>query len=302
MGLSALLTIILAISLDTKFYSKAAVDWSYLLHHPIITPLNNLRYNLATSNLAAHGLHPYYQHVLVNLPMLLGPAALLLFFQPHLSLRLYSAISGVFVLSIFQHQEARFLLPTIPLILSSVQLPKNRLHLRIWAGTWIAFNVFFGLFMGVYHQGGIIPTQIFMSAQPDATTAIWWKTYSPPIWLLNGKNEVLRTHDIMGMPGPSMLKEISVLATCHLSSENPSAYLDEKEGTYLIAPLSATFLDPYTQKNNSGLYFQEVWRYSRHLNLDDMEFGDDGVFDTLNRVVGRRGLAAWRVTKNCASR
>lgn len=225
--------------------------------------------------------------------------ALLLCF-PHLSLRLYSAISGVFVLSIFQHQEARFLLPTVPLILSSVQLPKNQTHLRIWAGLWVTFNLVFGVLMGVYHQGGIIPTQVFLSNQPDATQAIWWKTYSPPIWLLNGKNEVLKTHDIMGMKGPLMLKEVSALATCHNpSSGDATAYQEEKEGTYLIAPLSATFLDSHTS-NNSGLYFQEVWRYRKHLNLDDLDFGEDGVWATIRRVVGRRGLGAWRVTKDCA--
>jgi phosphatidylinositol glycan class Z len=152
--------------------------------------------------------------------------------------------------------------------------------------------------MGVYHQGGVVPTQIFMSAQPDATTAIWWKTYSPPIWLLNGKNEVLKTHDVMGMPGPHMLKELGAVATCRLKSENTTAYLEEKEGTYLIAPLSATFLDKYL-RDDSGLKFQEVWRYRNHLNLDDLDFGDDGIWYTLKRVIGRRGLAAWRVTKSC---
>jgi GPI mannosyltransferase 4 len=207
-------------------------------------------------------------------------------------------MSGVFVLSIFQHQEARFLLPTIPLILSSLQLPKNQMHLRIWAGIWIAFNVFFGLLMGVYHQGGIVPTQVFLSKQPDATQAIWWKTYSPPIWLLNGKNEVLKTHDIMGMKGPLMLREVTALATCHRSSSNDTAHL-EKEGTYLIAPLSATFLDTYLENTGSGLRFREVWRYRQHLNLDDLDFGDDGFWPTLKRVIGRRGLGAWRVTKDC---
>jgi phosphatidylinositol glycan class Z len=202
-------------------------------------------------------------------------------------------------LSIIKHQEARFLLPTIPLFLSSVQLPKNQLHLRLWAGAWIAFNIFFGLLMGIYHQGGVVPTQVFLSKQPDATQAVWWKTYSPPVWLLNGKNEVLKTHDIMGMQGPSMLREIGALATCHKLSENKTAYLDEKEGTYLIAPTSATFLDEHVSNEVSGLHFQEVWTYRQHLNLDDLDFGDDGFWPTLERVIGRRGLAAWRVTKDC---
>ncbi|KAF8865764.1 Alg9-like mannosyltransferase [Acephala macrosclerotiorum] len=299
--LSALLTTFIAIYLDTQFYTEHSVTWAYLFSHPTITPLNNLTYNLSTSNLASHGLHPWYQHVLFNLPQLIGPAALLLFLRPHPSLRLYSAISGVFVLSIFQHQEARFLLPTVPLILSSVQLPKNQIHTRIWTGAWIIFNVIFGTLMGVYHQGGIVPTQVFLSKQPDATQAIWWKTYSPPVWLLNGKNEVLRTHDIMGMKGPLMLREVGALATCHKPSENATAYLEEQEGTYLIAPLSATFLDNYTSNGlETGLHFQQVWQYRQHLNLDDLDFGDDGFWPTIKRVIGRRGLGAWRVTKDCA--
>ena len=157
--------------------------------------------------------------------------------------------------------------------------------------------------MGVYHQGGVIPTQLFLSKQPDATHAIWWKTYSPPIWLLNGKNEFLRTHDIMGMKGPLMLRELGALATCHKTFPNSTAFLAEKEGTYLIAPLSATFLDPFTQNTNaSGLHFQEVWRYKQHLNMDDLDFGDDGFLPTIKRVVGRRGLGTWRVTKDCESK
>jgi GPI mannosyltransferase 4 len=173
--------------------------------------------------------------------------------------------------------------------------------LRIWAGLWIGFNLIFGVLMGTYHQGGIIPTQVFLSHQADATHAIWWKTYSPPIWLLNGKNEVLKSHDIMGMKGDLMIRELERLATCHGKAEN-------QNGTYLIAPISATFLDKYISGSGkssppeaSGLRFDQVWQYRRHLNLDDLEFGDDGVWPTLRRVIGRRGLATWRVTKDCPS-
>jgi phosphatidylinositol glycan class Z len=299
MVISGLMTVFIAISVDTDFYSATPVTWSYLLSHPIITPLNNLTYNLSKSNLALHGLHPWYQHLLANLPQLLGPAFLLLFLRPHLSLRLYSAISGIFVLSIFQHQEARFLLPTVPLILSSVQLPRNPSQLRIWVGSWIAFNVFFGVLMGTYHQGGIVPTQVFLSQQADATQAVWWKTYSPPIWLLNGKNEVLTTHDLMGMQGELMMRELEGLATCLYSPDKAEG----QNGTYLIAPTSATFLDRYVvepgKDASHNVRLDEVWQYRSHLNLDDMDFGDDGVWATLRRVIGRRGLGVWRVTKDC---
>ena len=299
---AALVTTSIAIVLDTAFYSTEPLTWANLLSKPVITPFNNFRYNSNIENLAEHGLHPWYQHLVANLPQLLGPATLLLFTKPHFSLRLYSAISGLFVLSLFNHQEARFLLPTVPLILSSIELPKSRTVLRAWAASWIIFNVFFGVLMGIYHQGGIVPGQVFMSKQPDATNAIWWKTYTPPIWLLDGKNEVLKTKDVMGLKGDALLQQLNDLATCDTPADRRNQeYLKEKNGTYLIAPASATWLDPYlSNKGLQGLRFREVWRYRKHLNLDDLDFGDDGVWNTLSRVIGRRGLVAWRITKSCA--
>lgn len=153
--------------------------------------------------------------------------------------------------------------------------------------------------MGTYHQGGIIPTQVYLSQVPDATQAIWWKTYSPPIWLLNGKNEVLKTHDVMGMAGEAMIRELERLATCHVFQDKLS---EQTEGTYLIAPMSATFLDRYLLNDTAvGLRFAETWKFRQHLNLDDLDFGDDGIWETLRRIVGRRGLAVWRVTKDCSA-
>ncbi|KAH6896989.1 Alg9-like mannosyltransferase family-domain-containing protein [Thelonectria olida] len=299
--LAALSTTAIAIALDTAFYSPEPITWANLIHNPVITPLNNFVYNSATENLAQHGLHPWYQHLVANLPLLLGPAAGLLIIRPDFSIRLYSAISGLFVLSFFQHQEARFLLPTVPLFLSSIHVPKNKVVLRIWGTAWIIFNLFMGLLMGIYHQGGVVPGQVFLSQQPDATQAIWWKTYTPPIWLLNGKNEVLTTRDVMGLKGDLLFEQLSQLATCDTPADRRNQeYLKEKNGTYLIAPASATWLDPYLpNKGLEGLRFREVWRYRRHLNLDDLDIGDDGVWNTLKRVVGRRGLVAWRVTKSC---
>ncbi|EFW98991.1 alpha -mannosyltransferase [Grosmannia clavigera kw1407] len=293
LALSGLLTTIIAVAFDTAFYTPHQITWLDLILYPVITPLNNLMYNISPENLAQHGLHPWYQHLLANLPMLVGPAVLL---RPEPSFRLFSAVSGIIVLSCFPHQEARFLLPTIPLFLSSVRLPSKPRLFYSWVAAWTAFNVVFGILMGVYHQGGVIPTQIFMSQQPDATQAIWWKTYSPPIWLLNGKNAVLTTHDVMGMPGEDLMEQLAELATCDRPADRRNKeYLKEKNGTYLIAPVSATWLDPYLRnKGLEGLRFRQVWSYRQHLNLDDLDWGEDGVWNTLKRVIGRRGLAAWR--------
>ncbi|EEU46047.1 glycosyltransferase family 22 [Fusarium vanettenii 77-13-4] len=293
--------VVIAIGLDTAFYLPSPITWTDLINKPVITPLNNFKYNSATENLAQHGLHPWYQHLVANLPLLLGPAAALLIFKPAFSLRLYSAISGLVVLSAFQHQEARFLLPTVPLFLSSIHLPRNQTVFRLWMSAWIIFNLFLGVMMGIYHQGGVVPGQVFLSQQPDATQAIWWKTYTPPVWLLNGKNEVLTTRDVMGLKGDLLLEQLYQLATCDTPADRRNQeYLKEKNGTYLMAPASATWLDSYLpNKGLEGLRFREVWRYRQHLNLDDLDFEDDGVWGTLVRVIGRRGLVAWRVTKSC---
>ncbi|RCI10063.1 hypothetical protein L249_8414 [Ophiocordyceps polyrhachis-furcata BCC 54312] len=295
-----LVTTAVAVALDTSFYTPETLTWAQLITKPVITPLNNFWYNSSTDNLAQHGLHPWHQHLLANIPQLLGPAAILLFTQPHLSIRLYSAISGLAMLSMFQHQEARFLLPTVPLILSSVRLPRNKLVLRVWVVLWVAFNLIMGVLMGTYHQGGIIPGQVFMSNQPDATHAFWWKTYTPPIWLLDGKNNVMQTRDVMGIDGETLFGQLTDLATCDAPADRRNKeYLKEKNGTYLIAPASADWLDQYLPNRGvQGLRFREVWRHRRHLNLDDLDF-THGIWETLSRVVGRRGLVAWRVTKSC---
>ncbi|GAC94908.1 glycosyltransferase [Pseudozyma hubeiensis SY62] len=64
---------------DTNFYTRAAdtngvevagfwgTKW-------VVPPINALLYNLKTENVAQHGLHPRWLHVVVNLPMMVGVA------------------------------------------------------------------------------------------------------------------------------------------------------------------------------------------------------------------------------------
>jgi phosphatidylinositol glycan class Z len=301
LALAALFTAFVAICVDTASYTPGEFHFSSAFRNPVITPLNNFRYNSDSTNLAQHGVHPLYQHFLVNLPQLLGPAFPLLFLlrRSHVSPVLVSALSGVAFLSIFPHQEARFLLPAVPLILSSIRLPHNLQVRKFWTATWIIFNLVLGMLMGVYHQGGIVPVQIHIAKTPELVThAFWWKTYSPPTWLLNGKNEELTTVDLMGMPGPEMLDAVkAALPTCR--TRKPPK-IEGRGATYLVAPRSAYFLKPFQNPaRREEIELEEVWSYRQHLNLDDMDFGDDGVWPTLNRVVGDRGLVVWRVTRNC---
>lgn len=146
----------IAVLVDTAFYRPSATLWD-ALHSPIITPINNLLYNSDSSNLALHGLHPHYQHFLVNLPQLLGPAyammAISLWGLPVIptwlkNARAVSALSATVILSIFPHQEPRFLIPCVPLLLSCFRVSKSRLFLAVW----MIFNAALGFLMGIYHQ------------------------------------------------------------------------------------------------------------------------------------------------------
>jgi phosphatidylinositol glycan class Z len=82
---------------------------------------------------------------------------------------------------------------------------------------------------------------------------------------------------------------------------------------FLAAPLSAHLFDdrpadqaePFlvrAKEEPSGgetLSFTKQYIYHRHVNLDDLDFADDGVFGTLGRVFGRAGLGVWRVRADC---
>ncbi|KAG2412702.1 hypothetical protein HFD88_010259 [Aspergillus terreus] len=309
-----------AIVVDTTFYRPSA-SFGEILRAPIIAPLNNLRYNSDSANLALHGLHPHYQHFLVNLPQLLGPAFVMMVLSlrrlPTVpswlkNTRAVSAISATAMLSVFPHQEPRFLIPCVPLLLTCFRMRRSRLFLISWVG----FNAVMGFLMGVYHQGGVIPAQLALPSiistntlasvavaagqQPPAVSAtvLWWKTYSPPRWLLGDNSSVpldIHTRDLMGIHGPDMADELERLVPSCDAHAAADHHLDQ---VYVVAPRSATFLDQYTpSRAPSQLELHELWSYSKHLNLDDLDFGSDGVVATLRRAVGRRGLVVWEARR-----
>lgn len=291
MVIAGLASLLLAVTVDTEWYAKGPVQFKHLPREAVVTPWNNLVYNFDSKNLAEHGLHPFHQHLLINLPQLIGPAFPLLLFSPRRGTLLYSAICGIGILSCFRHQEARFLLPAVPLLLSSIKLPQQ--ISKAWMTAWVIFNLCLGILMGVFHQGGVVPAQLWIGNQHDITQAFWWKTYSPPKYLLGHNGDQIVPRDMMGMQGDSMVEQLTNTVECGKEST-----------TLLVAPLSATYLDQY-KANSSGtpntkpIALEEVWRYSMYLNLDDMDFGDDGVLPTLSRIIGRRGLGVWKVRKQC---
>ncbi|KAI5294339.1 alpha 1,2 mannosyltransferase [Ascosphaera acerosa] len=326
-GMSAMITAFCAVCADTAFYAPAEPGTSVMsrVHRtPVLTPLNNFKYNSQSTNLAEHGIHSRLHHFLVNMPELLGPAYLLLLYtiatmqsSSWFSLktpRAMAALSGAAALSLFPHQEARFLLPCVPLLLTCLKKPLSRTYVAIW----IAFNSIFGILMGVYHQGGVVPTTLQLphivrdTLQTDGPTnveVVWWKAYRAPNWLLGNTSLTFTIHDLGGANFDTVLGRLEALVpSCQtLATEEHLHYL-----ALLVAPASATVLDAYVTASASDqepspthllaserLALHLLSTYRNHIGLDDLDFAEDGVLPTLNRVIGRRGLNVWQVTRQC---
>ncbi|CAG8480146.1 5028_t:CDS:10 [Ambispora leptoticha] len=134
----------------------------------ILTPINNVLYNLDANNLAEHGLHPRYVHV-INYFMLFGPLGIYNIIDFYTSLKnfrqvslmksatvlTFSGICGFILLSIMPHQEARFLLPLLLPVVISASLHR-KFSSRFWV-FYVLFNLITALFFGGLHQAGIIP-------------------------------------------------------------------------------------------------------------------------------------------------
>ena len=293
--LTAAATSFVAIAVDTSFYHPGATLTFALLKQPTITPLNSILYNSSRANLSLHGLHPPYQHLVASLPLLLGPAILLFVARPRFSSLPYiSALSGITFLSFIPHQEPRFLIPAVPLILSSVHLPRNRSLSSIFICASVFFNVILGLLMGIYHQGGVIPAQIWLGEQESLglNEVLWWRTYSPPVWLLGGAN--ITTTDLMGMDYSQMLQLVeSKSAECFDSNYTTSSL-------GLVAPWSSMELDDWVPRNGNGrMVARPIWFAKNHVNLDDLDIYGKGAIAELRRVFLRRGLVIWDVKRNC---
>ncbi|XP_042734266.1 GPI mannosyltransferase 4 [Lagopus leucura] len=227
-----------SVGLDSlfSFTNSSLFDVIALLNHRVVvTPFNFLCYNLDSRNLAQHGSHPRVTHFIVNGVMLFGILHLLaidagfkmlkkyiqqlmrvgLYYRgpPRLSVHsegqptlLLFYFVPLALLSLFSHQEPRFLIPLIlPLVLFSAS--QNRAVK--WKPIIIIFNVLGAFLFGCLHQGGLIPCFFHLehvlhssdsSNHPRHYTLLFAHTYMPPRSLLNIKKK--DTHvEVIDMAG-----------------------------------------------------------------------------------------------------
>ena len=209
-GLPALLTIII---IDSLYYGYLSLSQIYIMDISIenflVTPVNFIRYNINPENTAQHGEHPKWLHMLVNIPMLFNILGIIAIFsfgsmfykfckkefqnlpqtQSFVSLMTSAIFVPVLLLSVFNHQEPRFLIPvTLPLIMlhapklitgvnitnflkesqwSIVKNVSSRVNItisgRFIIKVWYSLNLIFTLFFGFLHQGGVIQLADYFS-------------------------------------------------------------------------------------------------------------------------------------------
>lgn len=128
---------------------------------------------------------------------------------------------------------------------------------------------------------------------------IWWKTYSPPVWLLNTPRDVLNTTDLMGIDGPLVEQVLRKKLSCPTKSQEIA--------TFLVVPRTRD--EPEIWKGESperdalkrirDVEWTLLHTIKRHIGLDDLDFADDGVLGTFRKVIERRGLDVWRISRKC---
>lgn len=236
----------------------------------VITPLNNFLYNSDTKNLAQHGIHPRYTHILVNLPQLVGPALIPFIFRNHhkTSIPYLSVISGLVTLSIIPHQELRFLAPLVPLICICIDFTNFETPQSVeWIiRSWCVFNLVFGIIMGSLHQRGVITAlEHLKSSNLTNTTQFWWKTYSPPTWLLGDLNT--SNDKVVDLFGIDIEELISTVESTLNSSDG--------QDILLISSRSSV---PLLENVSNRLRLDPIWGSKWHLDLDHFDIGDPRTF------------------------
>ncbi|ELT97792.1 hypothetical protein CAPTEDRAFT_226711 [Capitella teleta] len=221
----------------------------------IITPLNFLLYNSQSSNLAEHGVHPLYTHILVNTPLLFGPLALAWLSQGrHDHFLCLSYFIPLLFLSVFPHQEPRFLLPLlIPICI--INSGNKRLAI------WLTFNALAAILYGHLHQAGVVKSLIQSSEFKGCTHLVYYHTYMPPRHLtLQSKSSSsearedscssVSVHDLMSSPLPTVQEYLFSIAI-----KNPLA------NVYLVAPASLDL---------GGFITKEKYAFCPHLSTENL--------------------------------
>lgn len=246
---------------------------SYLYGEPwTVAPLNNLKYNVLVDNLAQHGLHPYWTHIAVNLPQLLGPGIIFLFWGKAYkrTVPFLTVVLGLVFLSVVPHQEARFLIPLVPVACCCFNLDLG------WVTPWLIklwylFNLALAVLMGVFHQGGVVPAVDYLRQQrqvEEPITQLWWRTYSPPTWMLA---DTSNQYQFVKSSVAASSSQLAVVDCMGMDPEEFTDYVNKyPKPVYVVMP-QASFA---TVESSLEGTVNKTWSFWYHYDLDHLDFSD----------------------------
>lgn len=291
-GFMFLLVSYVQIKVDTYFFKSDSL---------VVSPIVNLTYNVNSANLSIHGLHPRFTHFLVNIPQMLGPLTIPLISWRVLKLDIWvlSIIGGLSILSIFPHQELRFLIPLMPIF--CIVLVSQRLRIpKILFKAWFLFNITMYVVMGVLHQAGNIMffQQKDLAKSVESSVHIWWKTYSPPTWMyLQPDMSSATTSFCLNKQGLQQIEvfenykkgfnEVIDLKGCdtELLEQVLHHYLFGKNTSCIVnMPSSVAY-----KLKDMNYKFSKVWETKYNLDMDHFDFSNPESF--------KLGMAAYMVEK-----
>ena len=199
---------------------------SFVTNNLTVTPLNFVLYNTQFGNLAEHGIHPRFTHFIVNLPLLFSVLSIYFFcdvyrwcmtaiglcdwkfvsmYWQQLVL-LLCCIVPVILLSLFPHQEPRFLIPLLP-IFAAAYAPKITAS-RGMMVLWVVANMFGCLFYGCIHQAGVVPCLGHLQQSQSTGVdrhVVFWHTYTAPQHLLLLPRKSSQTQDAFDTGAPPLV-------------------------------------------------------------------------------------------------
>ena len=234
-----------------------------------ITPLNFLIFNLTPGNAAQFGTDDRLTHILVNLPILFGPLALLFWLSmPRLLkergsilLLLISFITPLLAFSLLDHQEPRFLLPLLPSLLLLICHKPAFSFSPSLVLVWIFFNLVAGLFWGFFNQAGLLPllslVQSLQLSQPVVHLVLPWAWMAPRLPLMVRPPQVVHVHDWV-QKQVDLVEVADTLANLTCKSQ---------EVTLLGLP---THLLPAFKALEHKVQLDEVGTVSPHLSLESL--------------------------------
>ena len=241
--ITATITSSLIIYIDSNYFSAA--DNIKL----IITPFNFIKYNFNETNLAFHGEHSRFLHLVVNCPLLFGPlfglfilstaeVVLLSYKKPkerkwefNLMFLIASTWLPIFMLSYFKHQEPRFVLPTISTMSLVVgwTLERRPILWKKLVRLWVTFNIALVAWFGFVHQGGVMPCLSHLNKEinfgksaPSSGSCVkydilLWYTYMAPQHLIpiekDANTKQISLHNLGSVPEHDVTKLIKSITS-----------------------------------------------------------------------------------------